>query len=236
MYCGCFNLFCNVWMSVCVGFVMCGRVNVGVFWQLCGCFGNMCTCIYCVVYCLYCIIVLFLLCIHGLIQNFPDWCCHLHSNCVSAKHRQMVGQPCLASLIAKFHIGGMKWAVFTRFYLESCRWPVAIFTMDQRKERRVCITFCANLGKSATVTLEMIQQGFGDQSLSRTQVFQWHARFKTGGTSVDDDEHTGRPASCTTPETVARIQEVIRQDRRLTIRDIAEEVEVGYGTCQRVLT
>jgi len=84
-------------------------------------------------------------------------------------------------------------------------------------------------------TLEMIQQGFRDQSLSRTQVFQWHARFKTGRTSVDDDKHTGRPTSCTTPETVARIQELIHQDRRQTIRDIAEEVEVGYGTCQRVL-
>ena len=109
--------------------------------------------------------------------------------------------------------------------------------MDQRKEQRVCIKFCASLGKSATETLEMIQQGFGDQSLSRTQVFQWHARFKTGRTSVDDDdEHTWRPTSCTTPETVARTQELIRQDRRLTNRDIAEEVEVGYGTCQRVLT
>jgi len=32
LYCGCFNLFCNVW----------------VLWQLCGCFGNVCTCIYCV--------------------------------------------------------------------------------------------------------------------------------------------------------------------------------------------
>lgn len=108
--------------------------------------------------------------------------------------------------------------------------------MDQRKEQRVCIKFCANLGKSATETLEMIQQGFGDQSLSRAQVFQWHARFKTGRTSVDDDERTGRPTSCTTPETVALIQELIRQDRRLTIRDIAEEVKVGYGTCQQVLT
>jgi len=98
--------------------------------------------------------------------------------------------------------------------------------MDQRKEQRVCIKFCANLGKSATETLEMIQQGFRDQSLSRTQVFQWHARFKTSRTSVDDDEHTGRPTSCTTPETVAC----------RTICDIAEEVEVGYGTCQRVLT
>ena len=103
--------------------------------------------------------------------------------------------------------------------------------MDQRKEQRVCIKFCVNLGKSATETLKMIQQGFGDQSLSRSQVFQWHTRFKTGRTSVDDDELTGRPTSCTNPETVARIQELIRQDRRRTIRDIAEEVEVGYGTC-----
>jgi len=44
--------------------------------------------------------------------------------------------------------------------------------MDQRKEQRVCIKFCAILGKSATETLELIQQGFGDQSLSRTHVFQ----------------------------------------------------------------
>ena len=41
----------NVWVGVCVCFVMCG------------CFDNMCTCIYGVFYCLYCVLVLFLLCI-----------------------------------------------------------------------------------------------------------------------------------------------------------------------------
>jgi len=82
----------------------------------------------------------------------------------------------------------------------------------------------------------MIQQAFGDQSLSRAQVFQWHAPFKTGRTSVDDDERTGRPTRCTTPETVARIQDLVRRDRRRTIHDIAEEVGISYGTCQRVLT
>ena len=82
----------------------------------------------------------------------------------------------------------------------------------------------------------MIQQSFGHQSLSRAQVFQWHAQFKTRRTSVDDDEHTGRPRSCTTPETVALIQDLVRHDRRQTIHDIAEEVWIGYGTCQRVLT
>jgi len=67
----------------------------------------------------------------------------------------------------------------------------------------------------------MIQQAFGDQSLSRARVIQWHARFKTGRISVDDDEHRGRSTSCTTPETLTRIQELFRQDQRRTIRDIA---------------
>jgi len=108
--------------------------------------------------------------------------------------------------------------------------------MDQRKEQRVAIQFCVNLGKSATETFKMIQQSFGDQSLGRTQVFQWHTLFKTGRTSFDDDEHTGRPTSCTTPKTVARIQQLILQDQSRTNRDFAEELGVGYGTCQQVLT
>jgi hypothetical protein len=52
LFCGCFNLFCNVWVCVCVCFVMCGCVYVWVCvcvcFVMCGCFGNMCTCIYCV--------------------------------------------------------------------------------------------------------------------------------------------------------------------------------------------
>ena len=36
LYCGYFNVFCNVLVCVCVGFVKCG------------CFGNMFSCIYCV--------------------------------------------------------------------------------------------------------------------------------------------------------------------------------------------
>ena len=105
--------------------------------------------------------------------------------------------------------------------------------MDQRKEQQVCIKFCDSLGKSATETLTMIQQAFGDQSVSCAQVFQWHAWFKTGHTSVDDNEHTGRPTSCTAPQTLAQIQELLCQDQRWTI---AEEVGIGYGTSQWVLT
>jgi hypothetical protein len=107
------------------------------------------------------------------------------------------------------------------------------FHDESEKGKRVCITFYANLGKSATENLTIIQQDFGDQILSRTQVFQWHAWFKTGRTSVDDEEHTGRPTSCTTRETVAQIQKLARQDGRRKIHDIAEEVELIMGHANR---
>jgi hypothetical protein len=67
--------------------------------------------------------------------------------------------------------------------------------MDQEKEQQMCIKLCTNLGKSATETHTIIKQAFRDQILNRKQVFQWHARFKTGRTSVDN-EHTGRPTNC----------------------------------------
>jgi hypothetical protein len=53
--------------------------------------------------------------------------------------------------------------------------------------------------------------------------------------SVDDDEHTGKPTSSTTPETVAQIQQLVHQDRHWTIHSVAKVEVIGYGTCQWVL-
>jgi hypothetical protein len=72
--------------------------------------------------------------------------------------------------------------------------------------------------------------------MSRTWVFGWHAQLRAGRTSIEDDWHTGRPISCTMPHTVAKLQQLVRKDRRRTIQDCADEIRIGYGTCQRILT
>jgi hypothetical protein len=43
--------------------------------------------------------------------------------------------------------------------------------MDGKCEQRVCIKFGVRLDTSATETLEMIREGLGEHSLSRTAVF-----------------------------------------------------------------
>jgi hypothetical protein len=52
--------------------------------------------------------------------------------------------------------------------------------MDGKFEQHVGIKFCVKLGKSTTETLEMLREAFGEHSLSRTAVFEWHSRFKAG--------------------------------------------------------
>ena len=49
------------------------------------------------------------------------------------------------------------------------------------------------LGKTATETVFLLQQAFGDGALSRGRDFEWHKRFKEGQTRVEDEESSWRP-------------------------------------------
>jgi hypothetical protein len=75
--------------------------------------------------------------------------------------------------------------------------------MGGKIEHRVCIKFCMKLDKSATETLEMLHEAFGEHCLSRTAVFEWHSRFKAGRVSVED-EHSGRPRTRKMTENVEK--------------------------------
>jgi histone-lysine N-methyltransferase SETMAR len=82
----------------------------------------------------------------------------------------------------------------------------------------------------------MIRQVFGEESTIPTLVFEWHAWFRAGQTSIEDDQYIGRPISYTTPDTVAKLQQLVHEDRYQTIQDLADGIRIGYGTCQRILT
>ena len=62
-------------------------------------------------------------------------------------------------------------------------------------EQRVNIKFLTKLGKSATETYNLLIEDYGDQCLSRTQVFEWFKKFKEGREDVGDDPKSGRPST-----------------------------------------
>ncbi|XP_050934319.1 zinc finger protein 280D [Lates calcarifer] len=109
-------------------------------------------------------------------------------------------------------------------------------TMDLKLEQRANIEHCVRLGKSARETLKMLKKAYGNEAMSRARCFEWHSRFKRGRTSLEDNERSGRPSTSTTPENVQEIERLVRQNRRITIKEIADTVNVSFGTVHTILT
>jgi histone-lysine N-methyltransferase SETMAR len=80
----------------------------------------------------------------------------------------------------------------------------------------------------------MLQEAFGDNTMSQSKTFLWYIRFKDGRTSVDD-KRSGRPSTSTTPENIAKVREAILADHRQIIHDVCEIVGLSYGNVQRIL-
>ena len=103
-------------------------------------------------------------------------------------------------------------------------------------EQRICVKFCVKIGKYVTETFEMLKIAFGEEAMCRTHTYEWWKRFKGGRTSFDDDPHSGRPSTSKNDDNVAKVREVIRSNRLLTVRDVAEEVIISKTVCHEILT
>ena len=76
---------------------------------------------------------------------------------------------------------------------------------------------------------------YGKESMSRTRVFEWHKRFHEGRTDVGDDERSRRPTVSKTTNNYREIEKIVREDRRLSIRLIAERMSIDKETVWQVL-
>ncbi|KAG5315500.1 MOS1T transposase, partial [Pseudoatta argentina] len=81
----------------------------------------------------------------------------------------------------------------------------------------------------------MLQKCYGDDTLSKTQVYQWYERFKSGREAVEDDARPGRPSTSKTDENVDEIRQLLIENRKLTIREIAETTNISFGSVQSIL-
>ena len=107
--------------------------------------------------------------------------------------------------------------------------------MSSTLQQRVCIKFCVKSGFNGAQTLEMLEKCFGNDTITRSNVFRWHARFRSGRESVEDDERSGTPPTAKTDENINKIKGWMTVSRKLTIREIAEELNIAYGSAQDIL-
>jgi len=58
---------------------------------------------------------------------------------------------------------------------------------------------------------------YGEHCLSRQAVHNWVQKFSEGRKSIEDEHRAGRPVEIATPETLQRVEYIIRAERRVTI-------------------
>ncbi|CAK9827830.1 Protein GVQW3, partial [Anthophora retusa] len=85
--------------------------------------------------------------------------------------------------------------------------------MSKRIEQRICIKFCQKLGHSSSETITMIRKVY-----------------------VESDPCSGRPSSTKTPENVERIRTVINENRRLTVREIGNDLGIPKTIVSEILS
>ncbi|KAJ8943044.1 hypothetical protein NQ318_022588 [Aromia moschata] len=103
--------------------------------------------------------------------------------------------------------------------------------LSVQMEQWVNLKFLVKLGKTFTEAYAMLKEVYGNECLSRTQVFEWFKRFKEG---VRDPA----PRTITTlktDENIEKFGKLIREDRRLSIRGLAEITGIDKEYVRQIL-
>jgi len=103
-------------------------------------------------------------------------------------------------------------------------------------EQRMNIKFLVKLGNSGNEIREMLVQVYGDNTMKEAAVYQWVKRFSEGRDGVTDEERSRQPATSRTEENIAKIHQIVRENRRLTVRSIAEQMNINRETVRKTLT
>ncbi|BFZ21096.1 hypothetical protein BsWGS_24135 [Bradybaena similaris] len=83
--------------------------------------------------------------------------------------------------------------------------------MTEKFAQRICINFCQKLGDTFTETYE-------------------------GRENVESDHRSGRHVTSRSEKHIADVSSTVRENRRITIRELSEEHSISFGSVQAILT
>ena len=64
----------------------------------------------------------------------------------------------------------------------------------------------------------------------------WYNRFKEGRKYVNGKARHGRPSTSTTDENIEAVNEMILDNHRNTLREVANYVAISFNSCQAIFT
>ena len=91
------------------------------------------------------------------------------------------------------------------------------------------------LGLKAKEIHRELADVFPESAPSFDAVARWIRHFNDGRDSLEDEERSGRPRSSLTKDIVARAEAIVTEDRRITLRFLAAELSISYGSAYSIM-
>jgi hypothetical protein len=106
---------------------------------------------------------------------------------------------------------------------------------DKNLEQRINIKFCVKIGRSASETLALLTVAYGEYTMKKSSVFEWHGRCKKGREDVLDNPRSGQEKTQRTDANVDRVRTVVCSDQTVGVRVIAEELNMKRETVRQII-
>ena len=124
-------------------------------------------------------------------------------------------------------------SLFTKLFLSSSDFVIVKNDWKTRLTNLHQILFSNR--KTSSETIQMVQKAFGKECMSKTRIKEWYNRFKGGRTFVDSDSCSGRPSTTKTLDNIERVWLAIEGDRRLTVRELENDLGIPKTTVWEIL-
>ncbi|UYV80763.1 hypothetical protein LAZ67_19001657 [Cordylochernes scorpioides] len=131
---------------------------------------------------------------------------------------------------------------YTPFFLDHAReaetyevfWIVFDFYLLKKMDQRTCIKFCVKNEIKCADAFRMLTVAYGEATLDRSNVYRRYKMFSEGREDVNDEERAGRPSTSTTDEKINEVEKMILANRRITVREVAEDLNISIGSCHSI--
>ena len=82
----------------------------------------------------------------------------------------------------------------------------------------------------------MLTVSYGEATLDQSSVCRWYKMFSEGREDVNDEERAGRPTTYTTDENIDEVNQIVVVNRRITAREVAEDLNILIGSCHSIFS
>ena len=79
-----------------------------------------------------------------------------------------------------------------------------------------------------------LEKCYRDSAPSKTTICRWYAEFTRGLTDTEDAERSGWPNEVVTPETIKKVHQIVFENSKLKLLEIADALKISYGSAYAI--